>query len=181
MTPYPGYIEQPGLQAALAAAGITFWWQNGEAQVSDLAAAQAVVAAYNPLPAMQAAATAQVKAQLAKLIAAGCTYQGVLVAIDADGLTNINSWQARALANLQATTLGLTVAAWSASFVWLPQGDGATLPLSTAQAMVEFASVVTQYVSDIIVCANTLESQIAAADSVAALQAINLTSNWPSS
>lgn len=180
MTPYPAYTDQPGLQAALAAANIAFWWQNGVAQVSDLAAAQAIVAAYNPLPALQAAAITQVTAQLESLITVGYTYQGVLISIDAASTNKIDAMCTRALANLQGTALGVTVQPFPV-ISWPAQNGGPALSIATPQVMVEFGDAIGHYVCAIEQYANVLATQIAEAATVTALQAINLTTGWPSS
>jgi hypothetical protein len=50
LAPYPGYVSKPGLVQAIEAAGIAVSNVGGVLYVSDLPAAQAIAASYNPLP-----------------------------------------------------------------------------------------------------------------------------------
>jgi len=72
------------------------------------------------------------------------------------------------------------VPAWPANFAWLPQGEGASLPL-TAQEMLSFAAAVSHYVSALILYQDILVEQIKAATTVAAVNAVLAGASWPSS
>jgi hypothetical protein len=176
MTPLPNFDPTvPGIFPALQAAGISWETLDGSFNVSDLAASQALIASYNPLSFVQAQAAVAVDAQLASVIAAGFTYQGVLIAIDPPSVAHLTAMAAIA-SNMIS---GLITTPWPASFAWLPHGAGPSLALATPQAMVTFAGAVGQYVSACILFANALAAQILAATTLGAVQAINVTAGWP--
>jgi hypothetical protein len=179
MTLYPEYIDQLGLQEALVASGIACWWQSGIFFVSDLAAAQAVVANYNPLPAEQAATIATVESALAAKIAAGFTYNGTTIGIAPADIVNINSMASQALLTLSPPA-GVTPAAWPSGFAWLPQGAGTPIPLSAAE-MLSMANACAHYVSALILYADVLAAEIEVATTSAAVTAVLANANWPTS
>lgn len=180
MQQYSEFINQLGLQQALSAAGIACWWEAGNFFVSNLTAAQNIVASYNPVPAMQAALISQVETLLQEKVAAGFTYNGVTVGILPADIQNITAMAATAMANIQAASLGITAPAWPSNFAWLPQGSGASLPL-TAPEMITFGAAASHYVSSLILYADSLIAQIQAATTAAAVQAIDITTGWPTS
>jgi len=176
-------VPQPlpmGLQAAVAQAGHVLIYMDGNWVADDAAAVSALITNYSPLAATQAAAIAQVEAQLAAKMAAGFTYNGVLIGIGQADIININAMGSTAMVTLQAAALNATVPAWPANFAWLPQGEGASLPL-TAQEMLSFAAAVSHYVSALILYQDILVEQIKAATTVAAVNAVLAGASWPSS
>lgn len=181
MQQYQGFNDQPGLQQALAASGVVAWWQGGAFFVSDLAAAQSVVAAYNPLPAIQQAALATVAATLAARIAAGFNYNGVLVACDDAAQGRIDR-----VANMAENIIaGRSAVTWT-SRTWPPFALGNPgLSLATAQDMITFGTAVGDYVADNEFHAADLTAQImastATAASIAALDLDNSKGTWPTS
>lgn len=179
MTPYSGYVDQPGLQAAFAAAGVQCQWQDGAMLVSDLTAAQNIVASYNPVPAEQAAAITTVQATLAGLIAAGFTYSGTTIGISPADIVNINSMASQALLTLSPPS-GVTPAAWPSGFEWLPQGAGSPIPL-TAPEMLSLANACAHYVSALILYADTLAAQIMAATTSSGVASVLSGASWPTS
>ena len=176
-TLYSGYVDQPGLISALEAGGVAPFWKGGELYVSDLSAAQAIVASYNALPFAQHQALAILGATLDAKIAAGWTYNGSLIAIDSGSRANIAGKALQASLSLQS---GSTVA-WPSNMVWLPQGNGLSLPLPTTQDMIAFGVAASNYYTNLVLYAASLEAQINAATSVSAVQAIDLTTGWPTS
>lgn len=176
MQQYPGYVDQPGLQAALGSAGVACWWEAGGFYVSDLAKAQAVVAAYDPLPAVRAQTEAQVQATLAGKLAAGFTYSGVLIDCSQTQTDDITS-VATIASNILSGKLNET---WTA-IEWPAMNGGAGLPIASAQDMVTFGAAIGHYVSGLKFYALGLISQIRGATTVAAVQAINVTTGWPTS
>lgn len=178
MTPYSGYVEQPGLQAAFAAAGIQCQWQGGAMLVSDLTAAQAIVASYNPLPAEQAAAIATVEAALASLIALGLVIGGSTVAIDPTTQSEINQ-----LCNLAHVTIaGLTSVAWPTTPTrYWPVLSGAPIALGTPQDALAIAVPAAHYVWSLKNYAQTLAAQIMAATTSAGVASVLSGASWPTS
>lgn len=174
---YSGYVDQPGLISALESGGVAPFWKGGQLYVSNLSAAQAIVASYNAIPFAQQQALAQVGATLDAKVAAGWTYNGSLIAIDSGSRANIAGKALQASLSLQS---GSTVA-WPSNMVWLPQGNGPSLALATAQDMINFGVAVGNYYTNLVLYAASLESQINAATSVSAVQAIDLTTGWPTS
>lgn len=176
MTPYSGYVDQPGLQAAFAAAGIQCQWQTNTMLVSDLAAAQKIVASYNPLPAEQAAAIATVQATLAAKIAAGLVIGASTVAIDPATQSEINQ-----LCNLAHVTIAaLTTAVWPSGRYW-PVIAGSPIPLATPQDAISIGVPAAQYVWSLKNYALTLTAEIEAATTSAALASVLATAVWPTS
>ena len=179
---YTSYVDQPGLLGALSAAGLSPRYIGTTLYVSDLAAAQSIVASYNPLAATQAEIITQIQTILSEKIAAGFTYNGVTVGINPSNgdIQNITAMAATAMANIQATALGITVEPWPTNFAWLPQGSGASLPLTPAE-MITFGDAASHYYSALILYADNLESQVMAATTAADVLAINITTGWPTS
>lgn len=176
MQQYPGYVDQPGLQQALGAAGIACWWEAGNFFVSDLTKAQAVVAAYDPLPAVQAQATAQVQATLASKLAAGFAIGSNVIAIDQTAQAEIGSLAILAL----ATLAGQVTTPWPTGRTW-PVVSGTPVPLTTPQDLIAVGAPCAHYVWSIKNYAVNLIAQIEAAITAAAVQAINITTGWPTS
>jgi hypothetical protein len=179
MIVYSNYVDQVGLQDALKASGISCQWQSGLMLVSDLAAAQNIVAAYDPIPAEQASAIATIEATLATKIAAGFTFSGAVIGISPADIVNINSMASQALLTLSPPT-GVTPAAWPSGFAWLPQGTGSPLPLTPAE-MLTMANACAHYVSALILYADALAAQIMAATTSAAVAAVVSSASWPTS
>jgi hypothetical protein len=179
MTLYPQYVDQIGLTSALSSAGIAWWWESGQLYVSDFAAAQTVVANYNPLPAERAAAIATVETQLAAKIAAGFAYNGAVIGILPADIVNINSMASQALLTLSPPA-GVTPAAWPSGFAWLPQGPGSPIPLTAAE-MLAMANACAHYVSALILYADALAAEIESATTSAAVAAVLSGANWPTS
>lgn len=173
------FSNQAGLVDALAVAGVCSYSVSDGIMVSDIAAAQAVVASYNPLPAEQAAAIATVQATLAAKIAAGFAYGGTTIGISPVDIVNINSMASQALLTLSPPA-GVTPAAWPAGFAWLPQGVGNPIPL-TAPEMLLMANACAHYVSALILYADALAAQIEAATTSAGVAAVLTNANWPTS
>jgi hypothetical protein len=169
------WIENPGLYAALVAAGHSVIHYSTGAWSPDPTPTQDFINAYSAVPFVQHQALEALAAQLAKVIAAGFTYQTVLVAVDDASIGKITA-QAAVASN---TIHGLLTTAWPSSFAWLPQGAGAPLPLSTPQDMITFAGAVAAYVSNVILYAASLEAKILAATSVSGVEAVTLTTGWP--
>jgi hypothetical protein len=179
MEPYSKFEGLLGLQDALTASGIEYAWINGVFFVSNLTAAQAVVANYNPLPAEKAAAIATVETTLAAKIAAGFTYNGTKIGVAPADIVNINSMASQALLTLSPPA-GVTPAAWPSSFAWLPQGAGTPIPLSAAE-MLSMANACAHYVSALILYADALAAEIEAATTSTAVTAVLTNANWPTS
>jgi hypothetical protein len=147
--------------------------------VSDLAKAQSLAAAYNPLPAIQQAALATVSATLAARIAAGFTYNGVLVDCSKTQTDDITSVAAVADNILS----GRITTAWEVE-TWPAMTPGAAgVPLPTAQSMIDFGAAVASYVQNNKFFAVGLTSKIlsstATASSIAALDLDNSKGTWP--
>ena len=176
MQQYLGFIDQPGLQQALLAAGIAAYWRGGAFYVSDLATAQAVVAAYDPLGAVRLEAEGQVQATLAAKLAAGFTIGSNVVAIDQTAQAEIGS-----LAILAMATLGGQVTTpWPSGRTW-PVVSGTPIPLTTPQDLIAVGGPCAHYVWSIRNYAVNLIDQIQAATPASAVQSIDLTTNWPTS
>ncbi len=176
MTPYSGYVDQPGLQAAFVAAGIQCQWQRGAMLVSELTAAQNIVASYNPVPAEQAAAIATVESTLAGLIATGLVIGSSTVAIDPTTQSEINQ-----LCNLAHVTIaGLTSVVWPTGRYW-PVISGSPIALGTPQDVLAIGVPAAHYVWSLKNYADTLAAQIMAATTSAAVAAVITNANWPTS
>jgi hypothetical protein len=181
MQQYAGYVDEPGLQQALAAAGVGCWWEAGTFYVSDLAKAQSLAASYDPLPAIQQAAVATVAATLAARIAAGFTYNGVRVDCtkpQTDDITSVASMADNILS-------GRITTAWAAK-TWPAMTPGAAaIPLPTAQSMIDFGAAIGSFVGNNKFHAADLTAQImastATAASIAALDLDNSKGTWPTS
>ena len=176
MQQYSGYVDQPGLQQALADAGVGCWWEADAFYVSDLAKAQSVVAAYNPLPAIQHQALATVAATLADKLAAGLAIGSNIVAIDAVAQSEIAALAILALATINGTA----TTPWPTGRAW-PVVSGTPIPLTTPQDLIAVGAPAAHYVWSLKNYANGLAAQIGAATTAAAVQAIDLTSGWPTS
>ncbi len=176
MQQYAGYVDQPGLQQALGSAGVACWWEAGGFYVSDLAKAQSVVAAYNPMPAIQQGALATVAATLAAKLAAGLAIGSNVIAIDAAAQTEIAALAILALATINGTA----TTPWPTGRTW-PVVSGTPIPLTTPQDLITVGAPAAHYVWSLKNYANELGAQIMAATTSAAVQAINLTSGWPTS
>lgn len=164
-----------GLQNAITQSGNRIWNENGVWFGDDAAAVQAVISTYDPLPIAKVAAIAAAQLHLAGIVAAGFTYSGVLIAIDAVSSANITS-----MASVAGDTIaGLVATPWPAGFYWAPQGAGASLPIATPQAMVTFSAAAWHYVSACVLYAEGLATQINAATTVSGVQTINTTTGWP--
>lgn len=181
MEQYQGFVDQPGLQQALATAGVACWWKAGAFYVSDLSAAQSLVASYNSLPAIQQAALETVAATLGTRIAAGFTYNTVLIACD-----DVTQGKISRVAQMAADIIsGQITKSWTTR-TWPSMTPGATgLSLSTPQEMIAFGAAVGSYVADNEFYAADLASQIlastATAASIAALDLTNSQGTWPNS
>lgn len=178
MTPYSGFVDQPGLRDAFAANGIGCWWQAGELWVSDLTAAQTFVANYNPLPAEQAAAIAAVETTLGGLIAAGLAIGSSTVAIDPTTQSEINQ-----LCNLAHVTIaGLTSVVWPTSPTrYWPVISGPPIALGTPQDALAIGVPAAHYVWSLKNYADTLAAQIMAATTSAGVAAVISGAAWPTS
>ena len=176
MTPYTGFVDQPGLRDAFLAAGISCQWQNGSLLVSDLSAAQSLAASYNPLPAIQQQALATVQATLATKLAAGLAIGSNVIAIDAAAQTEIAALAILAL----ATISGTATTPWPTGRTW-PVVSGTPIPLTTPQDLIAVGAPGAHYVWSLKNYANGLAAQIAAATTAAAVQAIDLVGGWPTS
>ncbi len=131
---------------------------------------------------IQSQVISQIQTILSEKIAAGFTYNGVTVGINPSNgdIQNITAMAATAMANLQATALGITVSPWPTNFAWLPQGSGASLPLTPTE-MITFGDTASHYYSGLILYAASLEQQVMAATTAADVLAINITTGWPTS
>ena len=181
MQQYSGYVDQPGLQQAFATAGIACWWEAGAFYVSNLSTAQSIVSSYNPLPAIQQAALETVAATLAARIAAGFTYNTVLIACD-----DVTQGKISRVAQMAADIIsGQITKSWTTRN-WPSMTPGAAgLSLSTPQEMIAFGAAVGSYVADNEFYAANLASQIlsstATASSIASLDLTNSQGTWPNS
>lgn len=176
MQQYSGYVDQPGLQQALAAAGVACWWDTGAFYVSDLAKAQSVVTAYNPLPAIQQQALTTVAATLAAKLAAGLAIGSNVIAIDAAAQSEIAALAILAL----ATISGTATTPWPTGRTW-PVVSGTPIPLTTPQDLIAVGAPAAHYVWSLKNYATLLAAQIGAATTAAAVQAIDLVGGWPTS
>ena len=178
---YPNYVDQPGLLAAMAAAGLSPHFIGTALYVSDLSAAQSIVSSYNPLPAIQQAALETVAATLAARIAAGFTYNTVLIACD-----DVTQGKISRVAQMAADIIsGQITKSWTTR-TWPSMTPGAAgLSLSTPQEMIAFGAAVGSYVADNEFYAADLASQIlsstATASSIASLDLTNSQGTWPNS
>ncbi len=134
-----------------------------------------------PLAAAQVNALATVAATLAARIAAGFTYNGILVACDDAAQAKIGR-VAQLAENILA---GRSAVTWT-SRTWPPFALGNPgVPLPTAQDMVSFGTAVGDYVADNEFHAADLTAQImastATATSIAALDLDNSKGTWPTS
>lgn len=181
LTVYPGFVNQSGLVEALAAAGIAVATDGTTWEVSDLAKAQSIAASYSPLSYVQRQKVTAAGALLEQKIAAGFTYNGVTV--DITGTASIPgsaTGNISAMAAIASDTIAGTITTpWPVNFAWVGMGTTATIPLSTPQAMVQFAAAAGHYKSALIQYANQLQAQIEAATTVTAVQAIDITAGWP--
>lgn len=176
MEMYSGFVDQTGLLAALGAKGVGYWWQGGALYVTDLAAAQAVVTSYNPVPAKQSAAIATVQATLAAKISAGLVIGSSTVAIDPTTQSEINQ-----LCNLAHVTIaGLTSVSWPTGRYW-PVLSGSPIALTTPQDALAIGVPAAHYVWSLKNYADTLAAEIMAATTSAAVAAVLTNANWPTS
>lgn len=175
---YSSYVDQPGLLGALSAAGLSPRYVGTTLYVSDLAAAQAFVASYNPLPATQAQAIAQVGAIYLEKIAAGFTYNGVVVGCDETTQGDIDRLSSIA-SNIAA---GRISSAWpSTRQISAMPGQTGGVPVGTPAAMLAFGGAYGTYIADLRFYADSLIGQIQAAATASAVQSIDLTTGWPTS
>ncbi|WP_029313209.1 hypothetical protein [Acidiphilium angustum] len=178
MDSYAGFVDQTGLLDAFSAAGIGWWWEGGGLWVSNLTAAQAIVAAYNPLPAEQAAAIATVEVALASLIAAGLVIGSSTVAIDPTTQSEINQ-----LCNLAHVTIaGLTSVVWPTSPTrYWPVISGPPIALGTPQDALAIGVPAAHYVWSLKNYADTLAAQIMAETTSAGVASVLSGASWPTS
>lgn len=167
------WIEAPGLALALAAAGYAVQHFSTGAWSPNPTPAQAFIDAYSPVPFVQQQALGALAAQYEKMIAAGFTYQSNVYAIDPQSCSNIDSMANAA----QASIAHPTVFAWPSDFFW-PTASNAQISM-TALEMVTFGYAAAHYVRDLKVYAGSLTAQIMAATSVSAVEAVSLTTGWP--
>lgn len=172
------FTYQIGMRRAVAAAGHQLILLNGEWFADDASAVNSIIAAYDPLPAVQQEALATVAATLASKLGAGFMYSNVLVAIDPQGR---RSKIAEAASLAQAILGGTSTQTWNSSRVWPPMTGTTGVPIGAPQAMIDMAAAIGSYVMDLDLYAGSLAAQIMAATSASAVQAINLTSGWPAS
>lgn len=161
--------------AALAAVGVVATLTPAGLMVSDAAAAATVAAdAAAILMQAQAIRQAEVDGLRDQKIAAGWTYQGKVIEIDAGSQANI---AAQALAALNSTVAPTTYP-WNANTYWIC-ADNSHLALGTAAEMLALGSAAGAYVSGLILNAASLKAEIGAATTLAAVQAIDIASGWP--
>jgi hypothetical protein len=173
MTPIPTWQDQPGLSAALEAAGISVQCRVGVWEFSDPDHAQAVAAAYNPVPYAQGVAIAAGVAQFNAVIAAGFAYQGKVYQLDPASQSNMTAMGAMALGSI-----GNPVASpWPSGFVWIAADNTGTA--MTAQQCYAFTFAAGLYGSACVLFLRTLKDRILATASLAAVQAIDVTAGWP--
>ena len=170
------FTNQTGLIEALASAGVCSYPSGDGLMVSDLTAAQNIIASYNPVPAEQAAALATVKATLAVKIAAGLVIGSSTVAIDPTTQSEINQ-----LCNLAHVTIaGLTSVVWPTGRYW-PVISGSPIPLTTPQDALAIGVPAAHYVWSLKNYADTLTAQIEAATTSAEVASILSGTAWPTS
>lgn len=169
------WIEYPGLAAALAAAGLQVVHYSTGPWSPTPTTTQDFINAYSPVPFAQQQALAALAVQLDKVIASGFTYQTNLYAIDPATCSDIDSMANAA----QASIANSTAYPWPSNFFW-PTVSGAEIAM-TAPEMVTFGYTIAHYVRDVKVYAQSLAAQIMAATSVSGVEAVSLTTGWPTS
>ncbi len=170
------FNNQAGLIDALAATGVCSYSVSDGIMVSDLAAAQTLIASYNPLPAEQDAAVASVQTTLAGLVAAGLKIGGNVVAIDPVTQDEINQ-----LCNLAHVTIsGLTSIVWPSGRYW-PVVSGSPVSLTTPQDAIAIGVPAAHYVWSLKNYALTLAAQIEACTTSAEIASVLLGASWPTS
>ncbi len=105
---------------------------------------------------------------------AGFNYNTENFQIDPASQSNIASMGSLAAAVVNNTPGAL---AWPSSFFWIASNNS-QVPMTAAQ-MYAFSQAVASYVSALVVNNFSLKQSIAAAATMTALQAINITSGWP--
>ncbi|WP_326878894.1 DUF4376 domain-containing protein [Aliidongia sp.] len=146
-----------------------------EFQVSDLAAAQAAVAAHDPVAVLRGVAVAATEAQYDGVIAAGFAYQGKLFQIDDGSRQDMAAIGAMALGSIRDPD----GSPWSAGFYWIA-ADNSEVPMSAAEAYA-FTFAAGAYVSSCILYCRALKNHILAAGTADAVAAVDVAAGWPAS
>lgn len=172
-----------GIKEAIEAAGHQAVTEPDGWLCDDLAAVQAIIAAYSgsaaELKYWQAQTIEAVQAQYASLIAAGCiiTVNGTNYTMALDS-ADLQHYDAEALTALTQGQPG--VPEWDPNEFWLAADDVTMIPMATATAAITAAVTIRTYFKALVKNAATLVGQISAATSVAQVQAISPASGWPS-
>jgi hypothetical protein len=172
---YDPAAQGPAYIAALEAAGLSAVLRPDGLYVSDIDAAQAVAAdAAALLVQAKAIKAAAVASCYAGKIAAGFNYAGKLIQIDDASQANIAAQGLAALGSIVDPASN----PWDANFTWIC-ADNSRLALATAAAMYAFATACDGYVKGCILQRRALKDAIAGATTLAALQAIDISTGWP--
>jgi len=122
----------------------------------------------------QATAMAAAQAHFDGLIAAGFTYQGKLYQIDSASQAKITAMGALAQSIIVETP---GAPAWPAGFGWIA-ADNSLVPM-TAPEMFAFAATVAGFVAAATLNLRTIKTAIAAAGSIADVEAIDVAAGYP--
>lgn len=184
-------VLPPGLLDAIAQGLVAAGFSGGPSRapegllVSDAATAMAIIQGYAGSAAQLAWAKTnsagdglldQLAVLFAGKIAAGRVYNdGKTYQIDPASQANIS-----AMGSIAASVVNSApgAAPWPANFTWIA-ADNSQTPMNAAQ-MYAFAQNVAGYVSALILNNRALKTAIASASTMKALQAIDITSGWPS-
>lgn len=167
-----------GLIETLSAQGFNLKITPAGLMADDAASVEAAAFSFSgsasELQWWQAQKLAALAAQYATLMGAGFVFNGHTYQID-----SASQQQIAAMGSLAAQVLANTpgVAAWPANFVWIDTAN-ANVPMA-ASDMFAFAQATAAYVSGCVVANRAIKDAIAAAPNVAAVQALDVTANWP--
>lgn len=170
MTPWTTFNDQGrAFVDALEAAGIAAYWLDGVFQVSDLPAAQALLASFDPLPLAKAAKREQVNAIKLEREIAGCVTP----------LGRVDTDQKSRDFVAGAVQMALLAKMANAPFLinWTMEDD--TDVAHNADQMIALGQAVGAFHATVHGYARYLKGQIEAATSLAELDAINIQTGWP--
>lgn len=162
---WAGYVEQIGLSAALAAAGFPLHIHDGVVYVDDLAGAQAFASSFDQVANAKTLRLAELSAIRWRKETGGTVVNNVTIATDDRSKIMIEGARSAAEANANYT-VNWKVAA------------GQFTPLTAAQ-IISISDAVRAHIQGCFNTEQSLSASIAAATTVAAVYAVDLTVGWP--
>jgi hypothetical protein len=176
MTPYPAFDPTlPGVFDALRTASISWETLNGTFAVSNLTAAQAVVAALNPLAVARAQQIRALAIKKWAIMQAGVT---VTISVSIPVPLSTSATDITMLAALAQSASGALLGiGWSCDF---KDRTGVWRSLSASQVAALFSGLMT-FIESAYTREKVLATQINAATTWQAVLAIDITTGWPAS